>query len=595
MQIDRIALDVMIATQSELESYLNSKMPEQALSHYIEKYTALTNRTSVAIRLLELLLTTHYRCKEIPVWPDGIVATHTGALLVFAVAQLSGQPCSWNGDVPHKMMAPTGLRTIAAKLWLLSPDCKPFIHSESRKQFVAWLTQETATIPILLLVAAKLNDSKLVSELADPWRKLCLMQPNTPEFIENALPFSILQTIVEPSISLCIGLHFQHHGRLFVLMRSAFKIERYDFVVSIAEILARGNFDPATNAEVQAMRLGAFGALNKDQELITAYRRVWLKQPIAFPYPEMILYNFQRNGEWELERHVLNGIVDLTQLNQWFALCHRQATEGPSRALLSEWAVLFSTDKQNEQVLFGLSRCLFALLPMPDKGLETEINARWQRLATLADYREMAGFFLVFLAPNLQDLATRFESNLATASMSHPLVVQAGKKYMRALSDAGRWSDLRNFLCKTNLGHLGKICQAGELAFHLGLAGQVSLPNHLSESRKWLQGWEQLLSLRMQGRMILRLIAHFLALAKELKKTELGDLIMTSSFYEDITLQLQRRSKAEGLRVLMGAKLTQVEKTSIQQRLLSATKLDIISEILGEMAVQFDLEEEAFI
>lgn len=569
---------------------------ETGLKLFIDHYDQLVNRDILAFQLARLILEKCYVPPNQLRWPSGVSKSPAGAALIFITAQLSRLETAAGTDIIGLSGVPKGVRNLFARAWLIRPRCSLIYDLIFRHAFVNWLVQEASAIGPCLIACAHINDEQMVEMVQQHWMQLCLLHEDTPDFLLQASRFEILHPFVKKALKVCFALYAKNPSHLLTLFECAFQVEAFNQVISCSELLLQMDLDSESLNTIAAKRLVAFAETGRDNEVISEYQSLCSLPGFKFPSPERILYVFQKNGESDLEKSLLNQAVFSDETPEWVVLSHGLLTDSTSQQLLNKWVKLYEKEPQDERVLFGLTRCFLRVRPLAEtEFLEEHLNQYWSSLLDYKEYRYLAGSFLVMLGAAKEENIETYESVLLPYSLENPLVRKAALRYIRALSCLKRWPDLESFLERKDIGLLHFVCSYDEIQYHRQMAAQADLPQTEDEIRTWIQGWENLLALPMQGTMVESFAGHFINLDCEIRQSpDFADMIVTNDYYQDLHIQIRRRTKGEAERIILLSGLDKKEADILKERLRRAD-IEAVHKVLLELTGHLIYKEDEYI
>jgi hypothetical protein len=180
-------------------------------------------------------------------------------------------------------------------------------------------------------------------------------------------------------------------------------------------------------------------------------------------------------------------------------------------------------------------------------------------------------------------------------SLENVFIQKASLKYIRSLSYLKKWDKLKSFFTRKDIGHLHAVCTFDELEYHRLMSIQDNVPINEGEINSWLNRWEKLISLFVNGSKIEALVGHFINIDAFIRQySAIGDEIITNDLYHDVILQIQCRAKAEAERLLSINELKYAGADNIMERLQTAD-LHALHRILVELIGQLGYKEDKYI
>ncbi len=529
----------------EIEAAIAHSDANRGLGLYLRYYPLVVARAQLEWSLAALLLRTGRVDSGIGAWPEDLLARPSGACLAFVWSQLEARDLPLPGGLARLAPIPSPLKGVLAKAWLHRPGCWALADERLRQRFAFWLAEENAAIGNCLVAAARCRDQTLVSCLVPLWLRRGLREPETADVILQASQLGPLRRAAGASIRISLSRFFDDDQALNKIAEAAFHLENYPLVVAISNLLVGDHTRPEIPQKTLALRLVALAETGRHEDLVAEYRRHWLASGWSHPEPQRLLYLFQQLGERELEVHLLETSEITAQTPRWVQLArklHRlgRTTEGHLRA----WEELYRQEYAQEPVLVGLTTAILRS-PQPLRAEWAErlrLRERWQKLATHDSVRHLAGAYLVLLAGVAEERIEAFEAWLADVPLTHGHVKKAARAYIAALRQTRQWSRLGE-LEEQRSAPLLHACPFEEREFARMMTHLAHAPESPAHVRGWCEGWERLLSLPLQSHEVVEVLDHFCTLRRVLEQH--GCLAGERELYEDITLQILRRGKAE--------------------------------------------------
>ncbi len=545
MDLLQIELDDCFEHLDKIEAAIACSDASHGLGLYLRHYPRVVTRAQLEWSLAALLLRTGRVDSGIEAWPADLLARPSGASLAFLWSQLEASDLPLPGGLARLAPIPGPLKPVLAKAWLHRPDCRALADKRLRQRFAFWLAEEDTAIGTCLLAAARCGDQTLVSCLVPLWLRRGLRGPETTDVILHASQLGPLRRAASASIHVSLSRFFDDDRALTKLTEAAFHLENYPLVVAISNLLVRGHTRPEIRQKTLAMRLTALAETDRHEDLVAEYRRHWLAAGWSHPEPQRLLYLFQQLGERELEVHLLETTEITPQTPRWVQLArelHRlgRATEGHLRA----WEELYRQEYAQEPVLVGLTTAVLrSPQPLREEWAEhLRLRERWQKLATHESVRHLAGAYLVLLAGVAEERIEAFENWLAGAPLTHGHVRKAVRAYIAALRQTRQWVRLDG-LEEQRAAPLLQACPFEEREFARVMTHLARAPESPTDVRGWCEGWERLLSLPLQSHEVVEVLDHFCTLRRGFEAHD--SLAGERELYEDVTLQILRRGKAE--------------------------------------------------
>ena len=592
----------------EFKAFLKQKDINNAFFIFIKSYEALSNRSALALSLVEALLPSKWAPEGEPNWPAGFSETQHGALLIFIISHRLKKDDSHLLLELSQKPGSSRLRLLVARAWCQYPCCAAFKDSAIRTDFVSWLALSTDALGPTLIALALRGDQELVNQISQQWLKRCGWLPNAPLFLKKAAQLPMLQPWVIECLQCCLPYFTRRPDALSILQETAFNLKSHALAAAYGDALSTCELSDTQRAQSLAMQLVAMverGHESKEErkpdiwknpQLVTAnlFAEQWVPLKRPFPFPERILYILQRNGLWDLERQLLKELPEDTELEPWAALSHKLPVR-PTRKHVEAYDALFEKQSEEERVLFGYTRCLLRARPISDDRWSESLSQYWAQYADHPEYNDpqMARAFLVLLAVQPTEAIEIFERRLADGELTHPLAKMASVKYLRALTRQNLWNKVSEFFKRPDSAVIAAVLLSGESDFHRCMARQAEPPRTYDEALAWLEGWERLLALPLRGRRIEMLLSHLVSTSAQFREgSEFETWAVSHDLYRDIVFQVRRLAKSEIERLLASTSVPDAE--AIARRTRHAASLNAVYALFLELTVYMPNEEDLF-
>jgi hypothetical protein len=564
-----------------------------AFDYYFENYEKVISKAKIEWELIKKIFQLK-KFKEIPLnLIEDIKQRTSGVALLFICSQLAKIDIEFFPELNRLMRVPSKLKRHLAYTWIFYPQCKCLDNHEFRRTFALWLAQYDRAVGACLLAESKRNDlmPELIDELSYRWIQKGLSDRNTPKYLSEAVKIPVLKNAGLQAVKKCIGFFFGNKEALQILIRCAFDLEDYETAVTYSEIILTPGIDEDVRKSILSLRLAALAELDKEIEVIEEYKNLWMPLNCDFPFPDRLLFIFQKNGRNDLENHLLKNCVIDDSSPSWVKFTWEYIFGRNREELLNKWSGLYDKESNDERILFGFTNLLISIPDVFRTQWIEIIKERWKFLYEYEDsgskeirrpYEELAGAFLVLMNKNKVELIEDFRKYLSEKMLNHPIAKRAAQAYIRALAERKRWKELRDYLDKQDIRFIRAVSPFEEYEFIKAMANLEELPNNGNHLVLWCQYWERLISLPIDTEMIKQAVEHFVNLREKLI-TE-NHAVINNYLFEDISLQILRRAKAEGERLLMNIFISDEDKKEKLFRLQKAD-IDNVNEIIRELFV----------
>ena len=390
---------------------------------------------------------------------------------------------------------------------------------------------------------------------------------------------------------------------------------------------------------LDAYRIAAFARLGERDAAVNGYRQRWYQTEAIFPYPDLLLPVMTRPDVKPLRQHLLNHCELSEEVPAWVRLeyLHEQkrwqeSIEGWSRLLaetiekylpttashqaihptsaqasrlqkdqiLRQWVHLVETQVEIRYFLDRLTNSLVQIRPSIPQPYHQETVTLWKTLVgenrhldKLGNrYRQtsngrlfsLAQSALLLLEPSFGNQVSRYDRHLRDAPLSyHSLLTRAARSYVEALISLQRWPQLIQFYEQKEVAALRQVCTHDEYYFFQGMVEVKKQADVGDVGDEWCYRWEELISLFLTDEQVQAVLEHFVEIWKELRRHNAS--IVKNPRLRDVKLQLTRRGKAIGERMLRDGALPNVDQERLRKRLLMAS-LEGLSKVLKEIKKQ---------
>lgn len=587
MDLPPVEPDFWLKRHRAVEAAIASGEAAEAIELYLEHYASLRARATLEWRLFTKFVSSPKSIPDVR-WPPGLAQRPSGACLVFAVAQTSGRDCELPEGFRELQRIPRRYRQALANAWLLRPDTPCLTPEEVRRGFALNLIEDAANLGLCLIAAKLAGDDELTAELGERWLERGLTHDRAPRQIAAVSRIGGLGAQAVKAVMPAFGIFLNDTQALLELAEAASNLDAFEQLFEISELLLPRTLPADAMQRLRALRLVALaGDPVRHLQAAEEYRQHWLGSSAPFPWPERLLYVFQRLGETELEHHLLNTAEMSDETPPWVVLAREGARERPNRRHLEAWATLYEEEGRDERVLVGVtSAVLRQARPLRREWIDRlGLLQRWEGLAVYDGYRGLAGSFLVRLQGSDEERVAAFEQWLSKAPLATHAERMAARSYVAALRRTRRLHRLRGARGSKILSACPyEVSQLIEV-----LARLQSVPETRSDERRWCEGWERLIGLEVTAGELVEILDHFLNLSRQVEAN--GHLQHEYELYEDVSLQLLRRAKAEAEHLLDAAGGDRIPGQHLRQRLERAD-LAATYRILQELIVT-NLEEPA--
>jgi hypothetical protein len=524
-------------------------------------------------------------------WPADRLDHPAGAALCLVVAQVTQDRDRNLDPLPPGLATlpplPARNRALLARAWLRYPQGPAFGDRASCRSFALWLARHPPSLGVVLLaVARRGDDPDLVRELAVRWLHAGLFHPEAARHLVAISRLPALAQTAQSALAICLGRFFEEDEALIDLLEPALTLRQGELVVSLTSALLRRTLPLDKRNQVLACRLLGLAIDERWAMLAEEYREYWIPLGEPFPWPERLLYVFQKSGEDELARHLVADRRAAGTWPRWMELTARfLETPRVTVAHLQKWEEAYTADPQDERILVGVTRAVLAA-PLGLKQTWVDrlgIAERWVQLAEFEGFRELGSAYLVLLAVQDETVITDFEQRLSQESLESLPARKAAQRYVQALRRTRQWPRLRSLL-EGGDDRLACACTFAEWEMVRLLSRLEALPSEdRSAERGWCGDWEQLLSLPLTQEEVVEVLNHFVNLQRTLEVQ--GGLRHEFNLFQDVTLQVLRRAKAalEALLRARGAPPARISE--LRQQIMGAgpaATLKLLQEILVE-------------
>jgi hypothetical protein len=559
----------------------------EALAVYLEEANRSIRKANLEWQLASAVLERGLGGRQVGgAWPAERLAHAAGASLRFVVAQVADEvlPSLPPGLAPLPAL-PGWARALLAEAWLRRPRCAALSAADKRRPFARWLATHPPVAGTALLAAGlRSDDPELVAELADRWLARGIVHRAAPAQLRQASSLPALADVARRALARCLGRFLEDDGALVKLLEAALALDQGDSALAISATLLRRPIEAERRRRVLALRLAALAALQRRGELADEYRRFWQPSGWVYPWPERLLYVFQQAGEDDLARHLLAAPPAEAAPPRWVVLSSELlAAKEVGAKHLEGWKEAYLESPQDERVLVGATRAVLRA-PLPLKKAWTErlgLDRRWAQLASFADYRELAGGFLVLLCCDDEDRISEFERRLVGECLASLPAQWAARVYVQALRRRKQWDRLRK-LAEADDGRFARACSFAEWELVRVLSQLEDLPGPGRRSeRAWCEGWERSISQPLAPEEVAEVLDHFVNLRRSLERR--GGLQHEQALLDDVTLQMLRRGKAAAESLLAQIDAPATEVGALRRRLVQAgpeASLRILQDLL---------------
>lgn len=582
-----------------IETEIEQQNFDGALARYLEKYGEIAGKARVERKLARLAVGKKEIGNYPKSWPDGITQRISGAVLVFAAAQIAHTDIELPQAFKHPGRIPSEDKKCLADAWEIRPACTCLNEPEFLNRFAVCLATEAETAGPCLIAAATRNetDSGLLDWLARNWLARGLSGPRTPEYISKTMKTDRLRKIAGRAVGRAVVHFWENAPALAELQRTAFELEEYGTAIACGDILQNLVSDPESLRNSLAIRLASLAETNRTAEAVEEYRSLWQPSGEAFPFPGHLLYAFQHEGAADQERHLLETGIFNEYTPEWVvlskALLKAFLSESGITGLVRKWAELYRKESGDARVLIGFTKAVLALPALQRGKLAAALAARWENLLKYNAYKLTAGAFLTLLQETDEGRIETFERHLDNADLSHFAVRPAARFYVRALCRRKKWDKLRAWLDNADIeatfSTMLSVAPFEECEFIRIMAIVAKLPETGTELNHWCRHWERLIGLPVRTDMLTETFGHYINLRRQLQSG--GNFPGGDDFLEDLTLQLLRRARAEAEIIIRTDRFPENERKTYAARLKKST-LEGTHTILMELSPYYRHELE---
>lgn len=549
MGLGQSELGRVLAQHVRLHGLLAAGRAAEGLEFYLSGYDQAISKATVEWRLFSLFTDPATSPRWPDRWPNGFLRRSSGACLGFLAAQHRKAPAPLPEGLVSLPHIPPRCKRSLAEAWAAWPQC-PALHNDFlRRRFARWLARYRPAVGPCMLALARLNDGESALEIGRRWSLTLDGNREAVTTLSEAARFGCLRPIVDRAIYRLLPAVRRNSEKVSRLLEAAAAIDDPASVVRLANVAERCELAAAAQARMRFLRIAALAELDRDQEVLAAYREHWLGRDPDFPEPERLLYVFLRRGERDLENHLL-AATDVESSPSWVKRIREfRALPRPTVEHLEAWETLYREQPGDERVLVGLSTVVAAChQPLQGEWVNRlGLLERWRGLAEHERYRHLAGAYCVLLQPSEAEGIEAFESLLADARFDDEQLRRAARAYIAALRRLKDWPRLQALDRSGHPALAACTFQERELVRTLAQVGSTTPRD--DEIDTWYRAWERLLSLRLETSEVIEVLDLFCSLSSQARQRD--EIAFESEYADDVTLQVLRRAKAEAESLLL--------------------------------------------
>jgi len=506
--------------------------------------------------------------------PKGLLADLSGSLLHWSVRQAARQPGAPPGRLGERPTLSPFQARIFANAWALWPQNPALQTPGWAARTREWLAACGVDLGQVALLLDETGDSELARDTAGRWLRRLRPDGEIHRLLDAMLVRPALREAGEAGLRRAIQWHAGRPELLLPLCHLAHEVGCWGCALEAADRLLP-QLDPSGPArQVDAVRIAALACLGHRDAAITGYVRAWFSETDPFPYPAPLLALLDGVEHREIRAYLLEHCLDGAS---WVRL-ERMDARGEYLATLPEWARLWNEEFESVYLLLRMTGALLAVPPAARQPYVESVRRRWEEIlewiATLDQQtpdtirlRESAHSALLLLTESRSARVALYRAHLSGASLDHDLPVRATRDYIRTQVEDRQWTALVEFFERREAPLLRHACTYEEYQLFRLLARLERLPQAAAEVEAWCRLWEEVAGLPLPERDLAAALEHFnrsrALLARARPNQATGPL-------RDVELQLLRRGKAAGERLLLAWKAPAAELESYRTALAAA-------------------------
>lgn len=555
-----------------VENLLKDGETNDALACYVTNYSQIPSKRTLEKQLLLAVLETE---KEIT-WIEDLIDENRQSVsyrcLVFTVAQVSKTDLESFSLPPVLSAIPSEYLILLAKAWYRYPQCFYLRDSPNRHLFISALQQQPEALGWCVLTLTKLEAFELLQDVSQSWVNYGLYAKDTPYQIKTLCEdknIEKIKSVIFDSIKFNLNQFNTDKVALLLLLQACFKLidvyEHPDDIPVLNTLIAYSerllNFPLSGDMKQQVLvyRFSALAELSysdakKGEQLLDEYKTQWQTATWAFPYPEKLLFAFQKLGADDLELHLLSTAEISNDTEKWVQLTSDQILKKRYfDEIMQEWGALYKERSSDERVLIGFTRSLLREdTALWESEWTEKIKEQWLSISHINEhYYHVSHSYLVQIQASDSEKVSWFEEYLYDASLTNITIYKTVEVYLRALSNRRNWSRIKDYIERDHADRISLIISFSEYAFMIAMAKIDELPKDDKKIKDWYPLWEEIISLPLKKTELLDAVHLFNHIKEEkLRKHMLGEKILNSRLYGDIELQVLRHAKAYGERLI---------------------------------------------